>query len=115
MNRKILTFSIAAVFMFVAISFASAVNTTSAIEKKESPLYGIRLRHQIEVKIGEAIENIKAKYIGERVFFLPVQWLINIRNHPSGRFQLQEKSSFNPASTCLERAITCGSTVCPPC
>ena len=74
MNKKILIISIVAVFMLLALSFASTVSSnTSKPIRKESPLFGIRTRQAIKEKIGQVIENIKAKYIGERVFFLPFQ------------------------------------------
>ena len=76
MNKKILTISIVVVFMLLAISFASTVSSnTSKPIRKESPLFGIRTRRAVKEKIGEVIENIKTKYIGERVFFLPFQYL----------------------------------------
>ena len=107
MNKKLLAFSIIVVFMLLAISFASSVssNTTKTIEKKESPLFGIRTRQAIKEKIGDIIENIKAKYIGERVFFLPFQWLNN-REKLTMREQLQEKTSWD---------CTYGPTNCPMC
>ena len=71
MNKKILSISILAIFLLVAISFASAVGTnTSDAEKKESPLYGIRTKRAIGEKIGNILENIKTKFLGERMFFL---------------------------------------------
>ena len=80
MNKKILIVSILAVFMLVVISFASAVstNTTTSINKKESPLYGIRIRRAIGERLGKIIDYIKTKFIGERIFFLPFQWLRNL-------------------------------------
>lgn len=75
MSKKLLLISILAVFMLLAISLASAVNTSTPVKKKESPLFGIRTRQAIKERIGDIIENIKTKYIGERVFFLPFQWL----------------------------------------
>ena len=81
MNKKLLVVSILAVFMLLAISMASAVNTTTTVKKKESPLFGIRTRQAIGEKIGDIIENIKTKYIGERVFFLPFQGLRDRLNH----------------------------------
>jgi len=78
MNKKILLVSILAVFMLLTISFASAVTTnTTKTERKESPLYSIRTRQAIREKISNIIENIKAKFLGERIFFLPVHWLRN--------------------------------------
>ena len=74
MNKKILIISIAAVFMLLIISFASTAssNTGKTVEKKESPLFGIRTRRAINEKFGEVLENIKTKYIGERVFYSPI-------------------------------------------
>jgi hypothetical protein len=77
MKKKILIFSIITVFMLVAISFATAVNTEKTT-KKASPLFGIRTRRTIgREKINEIKENIRSRFIGERVFFLPFQWLNN--------------------------------------
>ena len=77
MNRKILVVSILAVFTLVAISFATAVssNTATSVEKKESPLYGIRTRRAIGERLGKIIDYIKTRFLGDRLFFLPFQWL----------------------------------------
>lgn len=79
MNKKILIISIFAVFMLMAISFASAINfnTEKTVRTKESPLFRIWIRRAIREKIGDLIRW----FIGERVFFLPFQWLINIRDN----------------------------------
>jgi len=72
MNRKMLIISILAFFMLVAISFASAVSTnTTNTGKKESPLWQIKKSMTIGEKIGNIIQNIKTKFLGERIFFLP--------------------------------------------
>ena len=73
MNKKILIISILAFFMLVAISFSSAVSTnTETYKKKESPLYRIRARRAITEKINEIVEDIKTRFIGERIFFIPL-------------------------------------------
>lgn len=77
MNKKLLILSILAVFMLVAISFVSAVNITTTSEKKESPLFRIRTRRAIGERLSELRENIKSRFIGERIFSLPPQWLRN--------------------------------------
>ena len=77
MNKKLLVVSILVVFTLVAISYASAFSSYTPIKKKESPLFGIRTRQAIKEKIGDVIENIKAKYIGERVFFLPFRFTLS--------------------------------------
>ena len=56
MNKKILIVSILAVFTLLAISFATAIKTTTPVKKKESPLYKIRIRRAIREKIGDFIE-----------------------------------------------------------
>ncbi len=78
MKKKILLVSILAVFMLLAISFASAVNTNSIKnnEKKESPLF--RIRRAIGEKIGNIISNVKARFLGDRIFFRPIQFLLNL-------------------------------------
>jgi len=77
MKEKILTASILAVFMLVAISFASAVSTnTTNAENKESPLWAIRARQAIKDKVIDIIKIVKTKYVGERAFYIPFQSLI---------------------------------------
>jgi hypothetical protein len=88
MNKKILLFSIVSVFMLVAISYAAAINTTNT-EKKDSPLYRIRTKRAITEKISEIIENIKTRFLGNRIFFLPLQ---RLKNKPRG-FLCDEKTS----------------------
>ena len=78
MNKKILIVSILVVFTLVAISFASAINTTTPVKKKESPLYGIRTRRAIGERLGKIIDYIKTRFLGDRIFFLPFQWLRDI-------------------------------------
>jgi len=76
MKKKVVITSILAVFMLVAISYATAVSTkTSETDAKESPLYGLRTRRAISDKIVNIVENIKARFLGNRMFFLPFQLL----------------------------------------
>jgi hypothetical protein len=112
MNKKILVVSISVVFMLVTISYASAINANNIdTEKKESPLYRIRTRRTITEKIGLIVENIKTKFLGERMFFLPFQSFI-FRNSYSSRLQFGKDTEsgwtcdqFNTCSgefTCIE-------------
>jgi hypothetical protein len=71
MKKKIMIGSLLAVFMLVAISFISSAEVNTDVEKKESPLWKIRTRRSISEKISDIIENIKTKFLGERMFFLP--------------------------------------------
>jgi len=72
MNKKIMIGSILAVLMLVAISFSAAAvsNQSNDVEKKKavSPLFGIRTKDAI----GEKLSSLKAKFLGERIFFIPV-------------------------------------------
>jgi hypothetical protein len=105
MNKKILMVSILAVLMLVTISFATAINTTPA-KKKESPLFGIKTELAIEEKIQNLRDNVKAKYVGERLFFLPFQFPRD--NNPRDALQNKVRSSESwpcgfsySAKTCL--------------
>ena len=77
MNKKLFVISILSVFMLIAISLVTAVssNTNTTVKKKESPLFGIRTKLAIGDKLKDLREKIKARFIGERVFFLPLQFL----------------------------------------
>jgi len=105
MNKKILIISILAVFMLVAISFASAVSSNSTDEKRESPLFRVRTRRAIGERLEELKENIKARFVGERVFFLPFQWLKNlIIEH--GAATESPNCTYDKTPTCM-RYPTC--------
>jgi len=79
MKKKIVMVSILAVFMLVSISFVSSAVVNTDAEEKESPLYGIRSKQVISEKISSIINNIKSRFIGNRIFFLPLQRTIVIR------------------------------------
>ena len=100
MKSKLLVVSILAVFILLVISVVSVVgyNTSKPI-RKESPLFGIRTRRVVKERIDEVIDNIKTKYVGERVFLLPFQWLRK-QGEFSLRQQLVEKSTFCQVTTC---------------
>jgi len=70
MKKKILITGILIVLMLVTISYATALNTTNT-ENKESPLYRLRISMAIREKVENIIENIRTKFLGERIFFLP--------------------------------------------
>ena len=67
--------SILTVLMLVTISYATAIENKSYTENKESPLYKIRTKNAIGEKIGEIISQIKTKFLGERLFWLPKSFL----------------------------------------
>ena len=76
MKKITLLAGILLAFMLVTISFASAINTNvTNTERKESPLYKFRTRQAISEKLDYIIENIKTRFIGGRLFFVPIKLL----------------------------------------
>jgi hypothetical protein len=73
MNKKITIISILAVLMLIAIALSATVSSNATnTDKKESPLWRIRTKREINEKLENIINNIKASFIGEgRAFFIP--------------------------------------------
>jgi len=100
MKKKIVIMCILTSIFLVSISMASAINTTNKnTQEEESPLYNYRTNKAIQ----EKIQNIKTKFFGDRLFFLPFQWLRN--NNQNLRDNLQEKTQ-EYGQTC-EAQYTC--------
>jgi len=102
MKKKILALSILAVFMLVTVSLGTVggSESTRSTESKESPLYKIRNNKKVNERIGNILENIKTKFLGERTFFLPFTSLTN-REPLSLSYLLQMKSGITySAETC---------------
>jgi len=96
--------------MLAAISYATAVNTNGTnIENKDSPLFGIRTQRAIREKIGEIMKNIKTKFIGERIFFVPFQQIRNKINRNS----IMYRDYITEADTCQIFPKYCH-TICMP-
>jgi len=68
MKKKILIFCIISIFMLITISYATAVNN-SVKQKKVSPLFRFRSSDAIKNKR----ETIKSRFIGNRIFYIPVK------------------------------------------
>jgi hypothetical protein len=64
--------SILTVLMLITISLTTTVSSNAPdVEKKESPLYRIRVRQTISERIGSIIEDINARFMSEnRIFFV---------------------------------------------
>jgi len=108
MNKKIKIIGGLIAFLLITIVFASTVSSYSekAVENKESPLYQIRTQQRIIQKIDYLIKNIKTKFLGERMFFLPAKW-IKIKN-----ISRQSELATLPIGICSSKTcITC----IPPC
>ena len=78
--KKICIFGIFVFFMLLTISFATAINTNNNSENKESPLYRIRAKNALGSKVSQIIENIKTKFLGERLFYVPIPFINKIKN-----------------------------------
>ena len=68
MKIKIMIVCFGAVFMLLAISYATAINNSN-VEAKESPLFTIRTKISLSQNIGKIFEKIKINFIGNRIFF----------------------------------------------
>ena len=62
------------VLMLVAISYATAVSSLND-EEKESPLYRIRSNKATAKDLGKIIQQIKTKFLGERLFLDVLKWV----------------------------------------
>jgi hypothetical protein len=114
MNKKILIGIFLAVFLLVSISFVSSAEVNNDVEKKESPLYRLRTKRAITEKISEIVKNIKTKFLGERLYFLPASWLI-YENDFSARELLgikeQIKTEADGPFSCVAGCYTIGCTM----
>ena len=83
--------------ILLTVSIATAITPTDSKKQKgESPLYKIRTKNAIK----EKIQNIKTRFLGERIFFIPLMLLKS--NNQNFRERLQDKTSD----------YTCGYTEC---
>ena len=79
MRKKLLILGLISVLMLLTTSFVSAVGVN--VEKKdvnESPLYKLRIDRSIREKIGKIYDTIKTKFLGERLFFIPSKFKLNL-------------------------------------
>ena len=94
MKKKLIIVSVFATLILVTISLASAINSNNENLEKDSPLYKIRTKRAIGEKISKLIDNIKTKFIGERIMFLPFGFF-NILNNRANVLQIETFHSFN--------------------
>jgi hypothetical protein len=108
--EKITIIAIFVILMLVMISYASAINTKTNIEKKESPLFQVRTRAVNGEKIIDILDNIKTKFLGERLFFIPNEWLKSIFTKQTKiqcKWSYEEYCSSRTSScACLEESRT---------
>ena len=105
MNKKIMIGCISLILMLMAISFATAVNSsnTTVNEEKETPLFNIRTR----LAIGERSQDLTVRFLRQRTFFLPLQWLRN---------KIHEDSTTTPIlPPCITSNLKTGCTPPPTC
>lgn len=110
MNKKILIVSILAIFMLLAISFATAVNNKKNEQNKESPLFAIRTNRAINIeKMNEIREKIITRFSRQRIFFLPFQQLTEKEKNNDNRLATQ-KDTPTQCYTCYSDTARCGVT-----
>jgi len=100
--KKIIIFGMLTTAMILTVSMVSAINTTNKnTQEEESPLYGIRTNRAIS----EKIQNLKTKFFGDRLFFLPIQ--LNSNNNQNLRDKLQNKITYDPRLDTCAALHTC--------
>jgi len=113
MKKKIIILAMLATTMILTVTMASAINTADTKnEKEESPLYGIRTNRAIS----EKIQNLKTKFFGNRLFFLPFQLIknnINLRDRLQEKTQKGDFTCSSIPSSC--KICTLDSTTCILC
>jgi len=111
MKKKITIISFLAVVFLISVSMVSAINTAEINnEKEESPLYNYRTNKAIQ----EKIQNIKTKFFGDRLFFLPFQWLRDNNLNLRDRLQEKDTSSDFTCEQFTNNCATCAGPYCGP-
>ena len=88
MKKKILIFGVLSVLMLVTISFSSAISANSEKDdKRESPLFKLRTQRALSIKLGNILEQIKTKFLGERIYMIPFS-LMKLFDEKSDNVQL---------------------------
>lgn len=105
MKKKIVVGCISLIFMMLAISFATAINTNTKDEKTASPLYQLRTNQAVNKKTDQIKENIKTNFLTNRIFFIP--YIYEIRNiiKPSATSGVCTPSE-SPGWTCTYACLT---------
>ena len=93
--KKIFGFALLVVILLVTISFATAIGTKTTSEQKESPLYNLRTKNVISTKVTQILQNIKTKFLGERIFIIPFISFRNVNNFYSSKDQITDIVSLN--------------------
>ena len=93
------------VFLLLTISFATALHIQANDQKKESPLFEIRKDRALNQGIDNIIDNIKRKYLRERLFLSPVLRLNDRDNNfvylPSYEFKCTWNGFTQGCPTCI--------------
>jgi len=79
MKKKILIFVILSIFMLVSITFASAIQTQNAVNKKKiSPIFKIRIQNALnKQERREIVKNFLSNFLEGRVFYIPFKDLLD--------------------------------------
>ena len=113
MKKKILALSILSVFMLVSISLGTVggSESTKSTESKESPLYRIRNNQAKSNNVNNLLKGIKAKFLGERIFFIPSKLMDEL----CIRYFIRQKEVTLGLFCTSSGILTCDCTVFPSC
>jgi len=75
--------------IILTVSIATAISTKKTQRENESPLYKIRTKTAIK----EKIQNIKTRFYGERIFFLP--FLLNKNSNRDFRDNFNRENTYD--------------------
>jgi hypothetical protein len=96
--------------MLVTVSYGSAINSNKNIEKKETPLFQIRTRIAIGEKMIDIFDNIKTKFLGEKLFFKSnglLEFIFTKQTKIQCKFSYEEYCSSRTSScACLQARYT---------
>ena len=91
MENKIKILGVLAICMLVTLSLTTVVSSNKTKDTKESPLYKIRAKRVISERLTNLIEQIKTKFIGDRMFFNLLEWF------KTGLLSRQQSKYIDPA------------------
>ena len=87
----------------MTLSFVSVIGSEAeTTETKDSPLYRIRTEKAIGEKVSSLVENLKTKFLGERVFWVPL-----IQKFPAGTVREIQSIGSEGGKGCMTCWATC--------
>ena len=89
MKKIILIVGTISILMLLTTSFVSVVGSNPATrESKESPLFKVRAQKALSIKLGNILEQIKTRFLGERIYMVPFSLMSLLSRGINDRFQM---------------------------